>query len=138
KAVVQKYFEEYWGKANVSIVDELCSSEYLIHYPMHIPRPGMEASKKMLLEFRERRSPISPSVPTAPPLIAEGDYVVSRWIGGRHAHTGVAFGDLAVGKLDNPNTSGRKIFFSGTTIFKLGLVPGPNPGKEVVYGEERA
>lgn len=57
KAVVQKYFEEYWGKGNVSVVDELCADEFVIDYPMHGPRRGKKAAKQMLLEFREVRSP---------------------------------------------------------------------------------
>jgi hypothetical protein len=81
--------------------------------------------------------------------------VVGRWIGGGK-HTGVAFDDLAVGKLDKPNT-GKDVYFSGTTIFtlkngkivdeigeeqaltalqQLGLVPPPNPGKEIKYDAE--
>lgn len=55
KAVVQKYFEEYWGKGNVDIVDEVCADNFVIDYPMHGPRRGKEAAKKMLLEFREVR-----------------------------------------------------------------------------------
>jgi hypothetical protein len=55
KAVVQKYFEEYWGKGNVNIVDEVCADNFVIDYPMHGPRRGKEAAKKMLLEFREVR-----------------------------------------------------------------------------------
>jgi hypothetical protein len=87
-------------------------------------------------------------------LIAEGDYVAARWIGGG-THTGRAFDDLLVGKLDKANT-GAKIHFSGITIFtlkngliteeiaeegslnvlqQLGLVPGPNPGKEISYND---
>jgi hypothetical protein len=81
--------------------------------------------------------------------------VVGRWIGGGR-HTGRAFDDLAVGKLDKPNT-GKDVYFSGTTIFtlengkivdeigeeqaltalqQLGLVPPPNPGKEIKYDAE--
>lgn len=81
---------------------------------------------------------------------------MGRWIGGG-THTGVAFHDLAVGALETPNT-GKKIHFSGTTIFtlrdgkivdetgeegaltalqQLGLVKGPNPGKEVKFPFER-
>ncbi|RLL97197.1 hypothetical protein CFD26_103705 [Aspergillus turcosus] len=167
KAIVQKYFEEYWGKGNVDIVDEVCADNFVIDYPMHGPRRGKTAAKKMLLEFREVIYPhlgnISPlTLATAKafpnlsfhaykfPLIAEGDYVVGRWIGGGR-HTGAAFDDLAVGKLDQPNT-GKEVYFSGTTIFtlkdglivdeigeeqaltalqQLALVPPPNPGKEV-------
>ena len=80
-------------------------------------------------------------------MIAEGNYVVTRWIGGGK-HTGVAFADLPAGQLDVPNT-GKEIHFSGTTIFtlneagkiveetgeegalmalqQLGLIPPPNP-----------
>lgn len=73
----------------------------------------------------------------------------------RYAY-GHSFDDLAVGALKEPNT-GRKIHFSGTTIFtlkdgkivdetgeegsltalqQLGLVQGPNEGKEVKYLHE--
>lgn len=81
--------------------------------------------------------------------------MVGRWIGGG-THAGVAFSDLAVGSLEQPNT-GKKMHFSGITIFtlengkiidetgeegaltalqQLGLVAGPNPGKEVKYLHE--
>ena len=81
--------------------------------------------------------------------------MVGRWIGGG-THTGVAFRDLAVGALEKANT-GKKMYFSGTTIFtlkdglivdetgeegaltalqQLGLVQQPNPGKEVKYLHE--
>ena len=49
-------------------------------------------------------------------MIAEGDYVVGRWDGGG-THTGPAFGDLPVGAL--PANSGRKMKFTGTTVFKI-------------------
>lgn len=86
--MVQKYFEEYWGKGNVDIVDEVCADNFVIDYPMHGPRRGKEAAKKMLLDFREvreqnepqetdltrsnmfmanRRSRIFPSTPTNSP-----------------------------------------------------------------------
>lgn len=178
KAVVQKYFEEYWGQGNVDVVDEVCSEGFVIDYPMHGPRHGKEAAKKMLIEFRDVGSPTDCSNFRGPyrltmhdllqafpnlsfqaykyPLIAEGDYVVGRWIGGGK-HTGVKFNDLAVGRLDRPNT-GKEVYFSGTTIFtlkdgkivheigeeqaltalqQLELVPPPNPGKEVKYDVER-
>ena len=51
------------------------------------------------------------------PMIAEDNYVVTRWIGGGK-HTGVAFDDLPVGQLATANT-GKVIHFSGTTIFTL-------------------
>ena len=85
-------------------------------------------------------------------MIAEADYVVTRWIGGGK-HTGVAFGDLPAGQLE-ANT-GREIHFSGTTIFtlrdgkiveetgeegaltalqQLGLIPPPNSASGASQG----
>lgn len=50
-------------------------------------------------------------------MIAESDYVVTRWIGGG-THTGPAFDDLPLGQLSTANT-GREISFTGTTIYTL-------------------
>jgi hypothetical protein len=36
----------------VAIVDELGTPDVLVHYPMHGPRLGREAVKKMMTEFR--------------------------------------------------------------------------------------
>jgi predicted ester cyclase len=49
-------------------------------------------------------------------LIAEGDYVVGRWVGGG-AHTGPAFRDLLQDSL--PAGSGRKMRFTGTPVLRL-------------------
>jgi len=49
-------------------------------------------------------------------LIAEGDYVVGRWVGGG-AHTGLAFSDFLQGSL--PAASGRKMRFTGTTVLRV-------------------
>jgi predicted ester cyclase len=49
-------------------------------------------------------------------LIAEGNRVVGRWDGGG-THTGPAFKDLLVGAL--PAASGRKMRFTGTTVFLI-------------------
>lgn len=59
--MVQKYFEEYWGKGNVDVVDKVYADTFVIDYPMHGPRRGKEAAKKMLLEFREVREQDEPS-----------------------------------------------------------------------------
>ncbi|PNP38202.1 hypothetical protein TGAM01_v210763 [Trichoderma gamsii] len=152
--VVSKYFEQYWGKANPDIVDELCADDFVINYPMHGPRFGKKDAKKMLSEFKAAFPDISFRA-YQHPLIASGPYVVGRWIGGG-THTGVAFHDLAVGSLNEPNT-GKVMHFSGTTIFtlrdgkiidetgeegaltalqNLGLLPQPNYGKDIKYLHE--
>jgi predicted ester cyclase len=49
-------------------------------------------------------------------LLAEGDYVVGRWVGGG-THTGPAFSDFLVGSL--PANTGRKMHFTGTTVLRI-------------------
>jgi predicted ester cyclase len=49
-------------------------------------------------------------------LIAEGDYVVGRWVGGG-THTGPAFSDFLQGAL--PAASGRTMRFTGTTVLRV-------------------
>ena len=72
----------------------------------------------MLTEFREAFPDLT--FWAVGPLIGENvdgeEYIVGRWDGGG-THTGRAFDDLRVGKLDRPNT-GKKIRFTGTTVFK--------------------
>ena len=48
KQVVARYFEEFWTKGNVDIVDELCVEDVLCDYPMHGSRRGKAAVKTML------------------------------------------------------------------------------------------
>ncbi|KAH8816595.1 hypothetical protein F5884DRAFT_818607 [Xylogone sp. PMI_703] len=155
KAVVSKYFEEYWGKLNPNIVDELCADDFVIAYPMHGPKYGKAAAKKMLVDFKAAFPDLYFESYGDYGLIAEGDFVAGRWIGGG-THTGAAFDDLVLGTLDQPNT-GRKMRFSGITIFtlkngkitkeigeeggmsalqQLGILPPPNAGKKVFYDTE--
>ena len=51
KEIVSRYFDEYWVKRNTSIVDELCSEDFLISYPNHGAHRGKTAAKKMLDDF---------------------------------------------------------------------------------------
>lgn len=66
KQVVARYSEEFWGKCNPDIVDELCSDDFVSNYPMHGRRQGKTEAKKMLLEFKEVSNSsvaeVSPSV----------------------------------------------------------------------------
>ena len=55
KQIVAKYSLEFWGKGNPDIVDELCSDDFVSHYPMHGRRSGKSAIKQMLVEFKEVR-----------------------------------------------------------------------------------
>src|SRR6185295_19153524 len=96
------------------IVDELAAPNMLLQYSLHAPRRGREDVKPFMVGFREAFPDLSFS--GAAELIAEGDYVVGRWIGGG-THTGPAFSGFLLGSL--PATSGRKMRFTGTTVLKV-------------------
>ena len=55
KQIVARFSEEFWGKRKADIVDELCSDDFVSHYPMHGRRVGKNEAKKMLREFEEVR-----------------------------------------------------------------------------------
>ncbi|KAJ5605321.1 hypothetical protein N7510_010475 [Penicillium lagena] len=35
RRVVARYWEEVWTKGNLSVIDELCSDNYTVFYPLH-------------------------------------------------------------------------------------------------------
>ncbi|KAI5463911.1 hypothetical protein BGZ63DRAFT_382539 [Mariannaea sp. PMI_226] len=117
RRIVARYWEEFWTKGNTEVVDELCSDEFTVFYPMHGRSEGKEAAKQSLINFKKAFPDVSFKLLSPFPLIAENDYVVARWFGGGK-HTGEAFFDLPVGSLPFPN-SGKEMRFPGTTIFKL-------------------
>jgi predicted ester cyclase len=115
KILVGRWFTEFWGHPwNPKIVDDLAGPDMLLQYSLHAPRRGRADVKAFMIGFREAFPDLSFS--GAGDLIAEGDYVVGRWIGGG-THTGPAFSDFLLGSL--PAASGRKMRFTGTTVLKV-------------------
>jgi predicted ester cyclase len=115
KAVVGRWFEGFWGNPwNPKIIDELAASDMLLQYSLHAPRRGREDVRNFMTGFRAAFPDLS--FGGAADLIAEGDYVVGRWIGGG-THSGPAFDDFLVGSL--PAASGRKMRFTGTTVLRV-------------------
>ena len=115
KAIVGRWFTDFWGETcNLAIVDELAHPDMLLQYSLHEPRRGRADIKAFMTDFRRAFPDLA--FGGAADLIAEGDYVVGRWIGGG-THTGPAFGDflhrLAAGH------TGRKMRFTGTTVLKV-------------------
>ncbi|TVY84204.1 hypothetical protein LSUE1_G001531 [Lachnellula suecica] len=117
KQVVARYFEEFWARGNLSIVDELCADDVLSNYPRHGPRRGKVAVKRMLEEFKDAFPNTTLHQYGPIPMIAEENYVVIRWIGGG-MHSGLPFSESLAGSLDTTNT-GNEFHFFGTTIFTL-------------------
>lgn len=107
KAIVTRWFDEYWGKGNPAIVDELGADDLVFYYPLTGELEGREAVKacneNLFGAFAGMR------FKTTEPLIAEGDKVVGRWIG-EGTHTGEFAGIPATGK---------KVSFTGTTIYTV-------------------
>jgi predicted ester cyclase len=115
KAVVGRWFTEFWGKdVNLAVIDEIAAPDMLLKYSLHEPRRGRADIKAFMTGFRKAFPDLN-FWGTAD-LIAEGDYVVGQWEGGG-THTGRAFSDFLVGSL--PEATGRKMHFTGTTVLKV-------------------
>lgn len=115
KALVGRWFTEFWGKApNLGVIDDLAAPDMLLQYSLHAPRHGRSDIKAFMTGFREAFPDLN-FWGTAE-MIAEGDYVVGRWEGGG-THTGPAFHDFLAGSL--PAASGRKMHFTGTTVLRV-------------------
>jgi predicted ester cyclase len=115
KAIVGRWFTEFWGNPwNPKVIDELAAPDMLLQYSLHAPRKGREDVRAFMDGFRAAFPDLG--FKGAADLIAEGDYVVGRWIGGG-THTGPAFSDFLLGSL--PAASGRRMHFTGTTVIKV-------------------
>src|SRR5213596_2460992 len=115
KAVVGRWFTEFWGKDfNPAVVDELAHPDIRFEYSMHAPLRGRGQVRAFAETFREAFPDLN-FWGTAD-LIAEGDYVVGQWEGGG-THTGPAFSDFLMGSL--PPATGRKMHFTGTTVLRI-------------------
>ena len=115
KAIVGRWFTEFWGKTcNLGVVDALAAPDMLLQYSLHEPRRGRDDIKAFMTDFRAAFPDLN-FWGTAD-LIAEGEFVVGQWEGGG-THTGPAFDDFLMGSL--PAASGRKMHFTGTTVLRV-------------------
>lgn len=115
KEIVLKWLNNFWGnKYNPSIIDELASEDMILQYSLHKPRKGRADIKDFMKKFRDAFPDLA--FEGAYPLLADGEYVIARWVGGG-THTGTAFGDWPVGTL--PAATGRTMRFTGTTVFRV-------------------
>jgi predicted ester cyclase len=115
KEIVTKWFTNFWGKNfDASVVDELAAPDMTFNYSIHAPRKGRSDIKAFMVEMRKAFPDLN--FWGTSDLIAEGDYVVSKWEGGG-THTGPAFSDFIIGGL--PTASGKKMLFPGISILKV-------------------
>jgi predicted ester cyclase len=115
KAVVGRWFTEFWGKEfNPAVIDELAAPDIRFEYSLHAPLRGRDAVRAFAEKFRAAFPDLN-FCGTAG-LIAEGDYVVGQWEGGG-TQTGDAFDDMPYGPL--AAGTGRVMRFTGTTVLKV-------------------
>ena len=115
KSIVGRWFSEFWGNPwNPAVINALAAPDMVLQYSLHAPRKGREDVRAFITEFRRAFPDLG--FKGVGELIAEGDYVVGRWIGGG-AHTGPTFSDFLAGSL--PAASGRRMHFGGTTVVKV-------------------
>jgi predicted ester cyclase len=115
KAVVARWFTEFWGKDfNPAVIDDLAAPDIRFEYSLHAPRRGRDQVRAFATAFRAA-FPDLHFWGTAD-LIAEGDYVVGQWEGGG-THSGAAFDDWPVSAL--PTATGKTMRFTGTTIIRV-------------------
>ena len=115
KALVGRWFTEFWGNPwNPKVIEELAAPDMLLQYSLHAPRRGRDDVRDFMTGFRRAFPDLA--FGGAADLLAEGNYVVGRWIGGG-THTGPAFDDFLIGAL--PAASGRKMRFTGTTVIRV-------------------
>ena len=115
KEIVLKWLNNFWSAHyNPAIIDELAAPDMILKYSLHKPRKGHADIKDFMKKFRDAFPDLA--FDGAYPLLADGDYVIARWVGGG-THTGAAFSDWPVGAL--PAATGRKMHFTGTTVFKV-------------------
>jgi predicted ester cyclase len=115
KEIVLKWLDNFWSAHyNPAIIDELAAPDMILKYSLHKPRKGHADIKDFMKKFRDAFPDLA--FEGAYPLLADGDFVIARWVGGG-THTGSAFSDWPVGAL--PAASGRKMHFTGTTVFKV-------------------
>jgi predicted ester cyclase len=115
KEIVGKWLTGFWGpKYDPSIVDELAAPNMILQYSLHKPRKGRSDIKDFQQKFRDAFPDLN--FDGAYPMLADGEYVIARWVGGG-THTGKAFSDWPVGAL--PANTGRKMHFTGTTVFRV-------------------
>ena len=113
KAIVSRWWTEYWGKLNPDIVDELAADDIRWYYPLAGDVHGREEVKRRLIGYKERFP--EGGFELTDELIAEGDRVVALWEGGG-THIGRAW-ELPVGTL--PAASGEAVEYTGTSVFTV-------------------
>ncbi len=93
KAITRRLFEEILNKGNLALVDELFSSNYVLHTPTG-PIHGVEGYKQFVNMYLSAFPDLQFTIED---LIADQDKVVARWTG-TGTHQGSLIGIPPTGK----------------------------------------
>ncbi|WP_338875582.1 ester cyclase [Spirosoma sp. SC4-14] len=105
KAVVTRYWEDFWNKKQGDLINEITAADLKLHFP-----PGQAHQPPSLKKWFETAQSAFPDVHfTMHDLIAEGDKVVCRW-SYEATNTG--------GFLGNDATN-RKVTDQGINMFRI-------------------
>ena len=106
KDVLRRFYEEFWTRGDVGVIDEIISDDYVDHQPLP-GSPGGKAGFADLVRMWKRGFPDGGE--TVDALIAEGDLVVGRFTF-RGTHNGEFMG-LA--------PTGRAVTMTGIDVVRL-------------------
>jgi steroid delta-isomerase-like uncharacterized protein len=95
KVLIRRVTEESWNQGNLALLDELVSSDFVLHDPNY-PQPvrGAEGFKQYVQTFRSAFPDLHFTIED---IIGEGDALAVRQTG-RGTHQGELFGIPATGK----------------------------------------
>ncbi|VVE17602.1 hypothetical protein PAQ31011_02980 [Pandoraea aquatica] len=116
KGVVRRWMKDFWGEnVDISVVEQLAAPNMRIKYSLLKQGAcGREGVKNFLAGWRTL-FPDSKFV--LDDLIAQGDYVITKWNGGG-THTGPAFDGFEM-ECCLPAATGRKLHFTGESVYRV-------------------
>jgi steroid delta-isomerase-like uncharacterized protein len=108
KALVRRFYDEVWGRGNVSFAEEVFADDYLRHDLRATNAPPGGAGQALIAEqFRRAFPDLRWRVDL---VVGEGDLVAARWTASG-THSG-AWGETAA--------TGKHVTFSGVNLFRFG------------------
>jgi steroid delta-isomerase-like uncharacterized protein len=106
KAVLRRFYQEFWSEGRQEVIDELLSDDYVDHQPLPGFPPGKSGFAALLKMWRTGFPDMREEVQD---LIAEGDKVVGRFTMSG-THTGEFLG-LA--------PTGRQVSMTGIDVVRI-------------------
>ncbi len=95
KALVRRWFEELFNEGNLEVTDEIIAPNHISHDPSLPDLPlGPEGAKQLVNLYRSAFPDVRLTIEDE---LADGDKVVTRWVG-RGTHQGVLMGVAPTGE----------------------------------------